>query len=121
MSASAPASKPTIGKNQQKVMPPTPQPEVKPAPRDEEARAYLAEAGWTEQSRNERGDSFWLDPASAGPRSSKKERTVSLPGKDGTDPVTVQQTVCSPAPWAYPMHEAMNIQRQRDAAASSKE
>ncbi len=84
---------------------------------NQEAEAYLKSAGWELQSRNDRGDGFWSDPAGQGKQTGVPTQTVQLPSKDGADPVFVTQTVCPPAPWAHPLHEAMNIQRSRDTAS----
>ncbi len=112
---SATATKTT--KNSQIIVPPMEQRPVESLPGVDEAHEYLLEAGWSETSRNERGDRFYSDPAGNGDKAGVKQKTVELPGKDGTDPVVVTQMVCPPAPWAYPLHEAMNIQRSRDTAS----
>lgn len=108
---------PTKPNQQQMVLPAVAQPEPMAQPANEAARKYLLQAGWTEASRNERGEVSWQDPAGAGPRDGKSQQTVSLPSKDGQDPLMVSQMVCPPVPWAHPQHEAMNIQRLRDQAA----
>ena len=105
-----------MAKSQQQIMPTATIAPVQQMPPAEKAMEYLRQAGWTQASVNERGDTFWSDPAGNGPRAGKQQQTVSLPGKDGNDPVLVSQTVCPPAQWDYPLVEALNIQRQRDRA-----
>jgi len=89
----------------------------RPLPADE-ARKYLNEAGWTEQGRDELGNSFWSDPAGEGPKTGTAKKTTQLPQKDGADPLEITQVVCNPVSWTHPMHEAVSIQRARDQAAA---
>ncbi len=104
-------------KNNQVIAPAQPQAPVQAILPNQEAESYLKGAGWTLQSRNEKGEGSWADPAGQGKQTGTPQQTAQLPSKDGTDPVFVTQVVCPPAPWAYPLHEAMNIQRSRDNAS----
>lgn len=78
-----------------------------------EAAKYLEEAGWNKMSENEQGQTFWEDPA-ASAQAGVSTKSVSLPGRDGSDPVVVSQVYVPPASWNHSMAEAMGIQRVRD-------
>lgn len=102
------------GKNNQLVVSP-PSVQVRSAAIGvEEAREYLRKAGWIEESINDRGESFWTDPVGLGKRKGEKLPKAKLPGRDGTDPVIVTQTVCPPSSWTYSLQEAVRLQRGRD-------
>lgn len=99
----------------QMVVPaPAAQPRQETPPRDE-AKKYLEEAGWTMSGENERGETFWMDPAASGKPAGVSTKAVSLPGRDGSDPIVVTQVRVPPAAWNHPMVDAVNIQRMRDA------
>lgn len=89
--------------------------EIKPQPAQPRARAqqtpeeYLAEAGWTTDPHT----GLWADPKGSTAKATKRE--ISIPRRDGTVE-KVRQSVGPPIPWSYTLHDAVLIQRGRDAA-----
>lgn len=102
-------------RDQQMTVPAVATPRQETPPR-EEARKYLEEAGWNSSSENERGEVLWEDPAASGSRVGVATKAVSLPGRDGTDPVVVTQVRVPPVNWQHSTMDAVSIQRARDGA-----
>lgn len=88
-------------------------------PPQAEAAKYLEEAGWNKVAENERGETFWEDPA-AGAHAGVSTKSVSLPGRDGSDPIVVSQVRVPPASWNHSMADAVGIQKMRDGRAAAK-
>lgn len=81
-----------------------------------EADAYLKSKGWEKTGSNEFGIGIWEDPA--GSRAKPEPTTIiTLPGIGGTTE-TIKQMTAPPIPWSYNTMQAVQMQRQRDAAGN---
>lgn len=104
-------------KNQVIVPPPV---EVKETTlQQNESETYLLQAGWTLHSRNQRGESYWVDPAGSDKPRGVETPTVKVEGRDGADPSFISQVICPPSRWTYSLFDAVDIQRKRDAVAKA--
>jgi hypothetical protein len=96
-------------------------PKKKPAPPSAsgaqwgvEAEAYLAAHGWRKDGVNKKGQPTFADPGYGA--EALPDREVQVPNPQGGPNLTIKQKVCPPIPWSYPVEEAVEIQRARDAA-----
>lgn len=77
---------------------------------------YLNAAGWEHVGTNEQGVGLWRDPTHDGKCDAAEGKiiTLTLPVKDGGEPMVVKQAVTPPCDWEYPTEQAALTQRQRE-------